>query len=87
MELHRLHAQFHDCIQSTVRRMDRKYVGLHVGRRCVMYSVFLGNCCHWQSCGKYFNSTILGLALSYKSFYLVMKLRSVNTILGLKYMI
>lgn len=70
MEFHRLHAQFHDSIQSAVRRMDRKYVGLHVSRRRVLYTVLLGNCCHWQSCGKSFISTIIRLSITYTYFYL-----------------
>lgn len=53
MEFHGLHAFLYDCVPSVVWRVDRINVGLHVGRRRILYSILPGNCRHWKSCGMY----------------------------------
>lgn len=51
MELYRFHAFLYDRISSTVRRMDRIDVGLHVGWRRIVHSVFPSDRSYRQSCG------------------------------------
>ncbi len=52
MELCRFHAQLHDCVQSSLWRVDRVHVGLHGGRIQSLCSLLPGHCGHWKSCGK-----------------------------------
>lgn len=54
VELHRLHALFHDRIPSLVRRVDWVDVGLYVRRRRLLHSFLLGDCCHRKLGRKYF---------------------------------
>ena len=58
MEFYWFYALIYDCVSCIVRWMDWIHVGLHVRRRCLMYSVFSGNCGHWKSCGRHFLSSL-----------------------------
>ena len=51
LELHRLYAQFHDCISGAVRGVDRVHVGLHVRRQQGLCAFFPRHCRHRKPCG------------------------------------
>lgn len=53
MEFHRLYALVHDRISSLMRRVDREYVGLHVRRRRLLYSILPSYCSDRQSSREY----------------------------------
>ena len=53
VELHRLHALVHDRVPGAVWRVDRIHVGLHAGRRRVLYSVLFGHRSDRKSSSKY----------------------------------
>jgi hypothetical protein len=57
MELCRFYAQLHDCVPSSLRRVDRVHVGLHGGGVQGLCSLLPGNCGHWKPCGKITNPT------------------------------
>jgi hypothetical protein len=55
MEFHRLHALVHDRFSSSVRRMDREYVGLYVRWRRLLHSILPSYSSDRQSSREYQN--------------------------------
>ena len=63
VELHRLHAQLHDCVPGAVRGVDRVHVGLHVGGQQSLCAFLPCHCRHWQPCRKLFFLLMIPVAV------------------------